>query len=91
MPRMTWCLTGHLALLPIHAAGLYGERKISRYSTMSFRRIPLLLLHFRMPNVPPPDVVATHQLPSVSQPATATQMLLPGIVREVGVIQALEN
>jgi CHAT domain-containing protein len=90
MPHITWCLTGFLAFLPIHAAGLYGARdqpKIFDYVVSSYTpTLTALLSAKRLPekqNVIP-------RLLAVSQPATPRQQPLPGTVREVDAIQTIQ-
>jgi len=91
IPHITWCLTGPLTFLPIHAAGFYdakGLPKIFDYVVSSYTPTigALLSAHHR----PPRSNEATRLL-TISQPATPGQMCLPGTVDEVEVIQTLQG
>jgi CHAT domain-containing protein len=87
MPHVTWCLTGPLTFLPIHAAGLYDSKsqpKIFDYVVSSYTPILTTLLHAEHR---PPKGAQTARLLAISQPATPAQNPLPGTVIEVNAIQ----
>ena len=91
MPHVTWCLTGHLSFLPIHAAGLYGEKdqpKIFEYVVSSHTPTLTALLSARHT---PPARGNGPRLLLVSQPEAQMQPSLPGATREVNVIRSLQN
>jgi len=91
MPHITWCLTGLLNFLPLHAAGLYGiegQPKIFNYVVSSYTpTLASLLTAKRRPR----KRIQTTQLLTISQPATPGQSPLPGTVSEVEAIQALQD
>jgi len=82
MPHITWCLTGRLTFLPIHAAGLYGEKdqpKIFDYVVSSYTPTLTALLSAKRF---PAQHGGSPQLLAISQPEA-----LPGTAREVSAIQ----
>jgi len=90
IPHLTWCLNAPLVFLPIHAAGFYvtkDQPKIFNYAVSSYIPTLSVLLgtknHFKRGQ--------TTQLLTISQPATPHQYHLPGTVREVDAIQALQS
>jgi CHAT domain-containing protein len=91
MPHITWCLTGPLTFLPIHAAGRYDATdalKIFDYVVSSYTPTLSSLLaakrRFAKSN-------QTVRLLSVSQPATPGLNPLPGTVDELDTIQSLQS
>jgi len=91
MPHLTWCLSGPLTSLPIHAAGLYGVKdqpKIFDYVVSSFTPSLAALL-----GTQPHPRERSHpvRLLTVSQPATPGQSRLPGTVHEIDVIGAIQG
>jgi CHAT domain-containing protein len=91
MPHITWCLTGPLTFLPIHAAGLYDAKdqpKIFDYVVSSCT--PTLTALLTSKRHPPRNSEAIRLL-TISQPATPGQMRLPGTVDEVNAIQSLQG
>ncbi|KIJ33286.1 hypothetical protein M422DRAFT_183448 [Sphaerobolus stellatus SS14] len=87
MLHLTWCATGALAFLPLHAAGIYGtdddvnisDFVVSSYISTLSSLLPSLTEkgHLRTPN----------KILIVSQPNTPHHQPLPGTVREAKVIQ----
>ena len=91
MPHTTWCLTGPLTFLPVHAAGLYDTRdqpKIFNYVVSSYTPTLSALLHIKRH---PPKYSQTARLLTISQTATPGQPRLPGTVREVDAIGKLQT
>lgn len=91
MPHITWCLTGPLTSLPVHAAGLYGAKdkpKIFDYVVSSY--IPTLTVLLSTQRRRPKGSQATRLL-TISQPATPGQNPLPGTINEVDALQALQS
>ena len=91
MSHITWCLTGPFNFLPIHAAGLYGtegQPKIFDYVVSSYTPMLAALLSARSH---PLSAGCTSRLLTVSQPATPGQWRLPGVVKEVDAVQALQR
>ncbi|KAF8906167.1 CHAT domain-containing protein [Mucidula mucida] len=93
LPRITWCASGVLAFLPLHAAGPYLELVRSRRSSALD-----LAIHSYVPSITsllnatrvrhdlnesgaPPTIFA------VSQPATPHQIPIPSTITEVKAIQ----
>jgi CHAT domain-containing protein len=90
VPHITWCLTGPLTFLPIHAAGLYGAKdgpKIFHYIVSSYTPTLTALLSAQHSSA---QGSGTPQLLAVSQPATPHQQWLPGTVLEVDAIQKIQ-
>jgi CHAT domain-containing protein len=91
MPHITWCLTGPLTFLPIHAAGLYDVKdapKIFDYVVSSYTpTLSSLLAAQRRP----PKINQTARLLTVSQPATPGLNPLPGTVDELDAVQTLQT
>ena len=90
MPHVTWCLTGPLTFVPIHAAGHYDAKdqpKIFDYVVSSYTPTLTALLSAKRPFAHGGGVP---RLLAVSQPATPRQRWLPGTVREVNAIQAIQ-
>jgi hypothetical protein len=80
--RIWWCLTGPLAFLPIHAAGLYGEddgfgSKLSDFVISSYTpSLTALIEAFRGgPDSKPLQLLA------VAQPSAHSQHYIPGTKR----------
>jgi CHAT domain-containing protein len=91
MPHITWCLTGPLTFLPVHAAGLYDAEnapKISDYVVSSYTPTISSLLAVQRRSLKSDH---TAQLLAVSQPATPGLNPLPGTVNEVNAIQTLRS
>src|ERR1700733_2503063 len=91
MPHITWCLTGTLTGLPIHAAGFYDANdapKIFDYVVSSYTPTLAALLSAKHH---PPKSGQTTRLLTISQPATPHQMPLPGTVAEVDAIETLRD
>ncbi|KAJ7464032.1 CHAT domain-containing protein [Mycena latifolia] len=89
LQRVWWCPTGPLTLLPIHAAGLYGEdesfgSKISDFIISSYApSLTALIQSFRTKYESP----YRDQLLIISQPAAMGQSPLPGAAKEQKIIQ----
>jgi len=91
MPHLTWCLSGPLAFLPIHAAGFYDREdqpKIFDYVVSSFTPSLSALLGAKRH---PLNCNPAARLLTVSQPATPGQKPLPGTLHEVNAIQILQG
>ncbi|KAJ7208875.1 ankyrin repeat-containing domain protein [Mycena pura] len=93
LPRITWCVSGSLAFLPLHAAGIYKstdlpsraafEYAVHSYTPSLSALAEALHQHKRMQKVEVPNILA------VSQPATPNQSPLPGTVAEVYAIKSV--
>ncbi|KAH8804312.1 CHAT domain-containing protein [Flagelloscypha sp. PMI_526] len=84
LPRITWCPSGPLSFLPLHAAGIYGSNPQDRIGISDFAvssYIPSLMA-LRSNTIPmgPPSILM------VTQPHTPNQTLLPGTLREAEMI-----
>ncbi|KAK0219674.1 CHAT domain-containing protein [Armillaria nabsnona] len=85
LPSVTWCATGPLAFLPLHAAGLHdgpNPHKVFDYVVSSYT--PTLTALINATNKcrsPLPSILA------VSQPSTSGQSSLPGTISEVETIK----
>ncbi|KZV76852.1 TPR-like protein [Peniophora sp. CONT] len=84
LPHITWCPTGPLTQLPLHAAGIYADgsdagQHIFDLAVSSYTPSLSALLHSS------PDTAAPHTTPNllvITQPATPGYSPLPGTVDE---------
>jgi CHAT domain-containing protein len=83
LPHLTWCTTGPLAFLPLHAAGCYNGpgNKIFDYVISSYTPTLSALL------APPPSANEFRGILAVGQAATFGCAPLPGTVAEIDAIQ----
>ena len=91
LPHITWCLTGPLTFLPIHAAGLYETKekpKIFDYVVSSYTPTLTALLSAKRY---PPKSSSSARLLTVCQPKTPGQNPLPGTLQEVDAIQTIQS
>ncbi|KAJ7785623.1 CHAT domain-containing protein [Mycena olivaceomarginata] len=82
LPRITWCASGPLVFLPLHAAGIYREPnqpKTFDYVVSSYTPTITALLEQRVGQQQSP----TGRLLAVSQPNTPRQQPLPGTEQEM--------
>ncbi|THU83307.1 TPR-like protein [Dendrothele bispora CBS 962.96] len=89
LPHITWCATGALAFLPLHAAGIYGDPtknvNISDFAVSSYTTtLTAMLGSVSKPKQAP---TKTSSVLIVSQPGTPGLPTLPGTMKEVEVIQ----
>ncbi|THV02694.1 TPR-like protein [Dendrothele bispora CBS 962.96] len=91
LPHITWCATGALAFLPLHAAGIYGSHdstknmNISDFAVSSYTTTLTAMLGFG--SKPKQGPTKTPGVLIVSQPGTPGLTSLPGTVGEVEAIQ----
>ncbi|THU92685.1 TPR-like protein [Dendrothele bispora CBS 962.96] len=94
LPHITWCVTGALAFLPLHAAGIYGfdnstkdanAMNISDFAVSSYTTTLTTMLGSGFK--PKQDPTRTPSVLIVSQPATPEHGVLPGTVKEAEFIQ----
>ncbi|THU95134.1 TPR-like protein [Dendrothele bispora CBS 962.96] len=91
LPHITWCATGALAFLPLHAAGIYGssdptkDMNISDFAVSSYTTTLTAMLVSG--SKPKQDPTQNPNILIVSQPGTPNMPPLPGTVKEVEVIQ----
>ncbi|THU89246.1 hypothetical protein K435DRAFT_802872 [Dendrothele bispora CBS 962.96] len=91
LPHITWCATGPLAFLPLHAAGTYGSNNptkdvnISDFAVSSYTTTLTTMLVSG--SKPKQDLTKTPRVLIVSQPGTPNLSPLPGTLKEVEVIQ----
>ncbi|KAI0319911.1 TPR-like protein [Amylostereum chailletii] len=87
IPHITWCTTGPLGFLPLHAAGLYdrpGGPKVYDLVVSSYTPTLSALLEAKRHvgrASPTPSILA------VSQPGTPGQSSLPGTIAEIAAIK----
>ncbi|KAG8735340.1 hypothetical protein FRC10_010691 [Ceratobasidium sp. 414] len=86
LPRITWCTTGPLAFLPLHAAGCYSESKARTYRYAVSSYVPTLSVLSKSSRAP---VNQFQGILAVSQEDTAGYVPLPGTVAELDQIQQL--
>ncbi|KAI0026992.1 CHAT domain-containing protein, partial [Vararia minispora EC-137] len=87
LPHVTWCPTGPLAFLPIHAAGIYGRRGMPDDGRKLFDIVvssytPTLSALLRPPRMFVDGWPSIKAL-VVSQPKTPHMSMLPGVTSEV--------
>ncbi|THU99261.1 TPR-like protein [Dendrothele bispora CBS 962.96] len=88
LPHITWCATGALAFLPLHAAGIYGSdnpMNIFDFTVSSYTTTLTAMLGSC--SKPKRDPTVVRSVLIVSQPATPGQSPLPDVVKEVEAIQ----
>ncbi|THU79158.1 TPR-like protein [Dendrothele bispora CBS 962.96] len=89
LPHITWCATGALAFLPLHAAGIYGDptrnMNISDFAVSSYTTTLTAMLGSG--STPKQDLNKIPSVLVVSQPDTPGLPSLPGTMKEVEVIQ----
>ncbi|THU76349.1 hypothetical protein K435DRAFT_739358 [Dendrothele bispora CBS 962.96] len=91
LPHITWCATGVLAFLPLHAAGIYGSgdptknMNISDFVVSSYTTTLTAMLGFG--SKPKQGPTKTPSVLIISQPSTPGLTSLPGTVEEVEAIQ----
>ncbi|KAG8739529.1 hypothetical protein FRC10_005477 [Ceratobasidium sp. 414] len=89
LPHITWCTAGPLALLPLHAAGIYdGPSPVKAFDYVISSYIPTLgdLLSASLPDNFLPDR-GTSGVLAVAQPHTKGCAPLPGTLAEVAHVQ----
>ncbi|KZV68360.1 hypothetical protein PENSPDRAFT_634477 [Peniophora sp. CONT] len=83
LPHITWCPTGPLTQLPLHAAGLYEEEcgpRVFNFVVSSY--IPSLSALLRCQQLPNAQVSASGPVLVVTQPHTPGLPALPGTLTE---------
>lgn len=84
LPRITWCATGPLAFLPLHAAGRYKQAaphsRVFSYVTSSYTPT----IGGLTPRTPVPNEFSG--ILAIGQPSTPGQSSLPGTVEELSAI-----
>jgi CHAT domain-containing protein len=87
LPHITWCTTGPLAFLPLHAAGIYdgspNSPKIFDFVVSSYTPTLSTLLQARSK----PMTQGLRKTLVISQPNTPNQPPLPGTRREISEIK----
>lgn len=87
---MTWCATGPLALLPLHAAGLYGspnDIKLYDFTVSSYTpSLTMLIEAHRQSSNKASSAASLPRILAISQPNTPGQNPLPGTKKEVSEI-----
>ncbi|KIJ38231.1 hypothetical protein M422DRAFT_231344 [Sphaerobolus stellatus SS14] len=84
MPHITWCATGPLAFLPLHAAGIYGTEEQMKISDSVVSSYSPTLNNLLRP--PPTYMENSPKVLIVSQPNTPGQHPLYGTLTEAVVI-----
>ncbi|KAI0825519.1 CHAT domain-containing protein [Irpex lacteus] len=88
LPHITWCPTGPLAFLPLHAAGIYyangpPSKTVMDFAVSSYTPTLEALLK------PHATVHETPRVLVVSQPATPYCSAIPGTTTEAGIVMSL--
>ncbi|CAE6454938.1 unnamed protein product, partial [Rhizoctonia solani] len=84
LPHITWCLTGSLSFLPLHAAGDYNQPlcRVFDYAVSSYAPTLSALLAST-----PCSLNRSHRVLAVGQSATPGHRPLPGTASELAYIQ----
>ncbi|MEV2242092.1 CHAT domain-containing protein [Micromonospora sp. NPDC049891] len=93
-PRLWWCPTGLLTLLPLHAAGRHetpGESVIERVVSSYTPTLRALLEARRPPPTAEEDSAVRDALLVVAMPQTPGQPALPNVAREVALLTGLDG
>ncbi|KAG9083206.1 hypothetical protein FRC06_004655, partial [Ceratobasidium sp. 370] len=85
LPRITWCTTGVLAFLPLHAAGSYGSPGVNILDYVVSSYTPTLSSLIR----PAPGPQNFHGILAVGQAAASGSAPLPGTVTEIDHLQTI--
>ncbi|THU76342.1 hypothetical protein K435DRAFT_705005, partial [Dendrothele bispora CBS 962.96] len=89
LPHITWCATGALAFLPLHAAGIYNNPtknvNISDFAVSPYTTTLTAMLGSG--SQPKLDPMVVHSVLVISQPSTPGYSNLPGTLEEAEVIQ----
>ncbi|KAI0825514.1 CHAT domain-containing protein [Irpex lacteus] len=91
LPHITWCPTGPLAFLPLHAAGIYCANSTLSETVMDFAvssYTPTLEALLKA-QAQPDSVHETPHVLVVSQPATPDCSPIPGTTTEAGIVMSL--
>ncbi|KEP45513.1 aromatic di-alanine and TPR containing protein [Rhizoctonia solani 123E] len=85
LPHITWCPTGLLSFLPLHAAGDYSQpqSKVFNYAISSY--IPTLTA---LPTSAPSQLNRSCRVLAIGQATTAGQNPLPGTTEELAHVKA---
>ncbi|KAG9126750.1 hypothetical protein FRC07_002128 [Ceratobasidium sp. 392] len=84
-PHVTWCTTGPLAQLPLHAAGLYDERKEMAFDYVISSYTPTITALL----TPLPEPSSFQGILAVGQASTSGLAALPGTTEELARIKQL--
>ncbi|KIY64746.1 hypothetical protein CYLTODRAFT_380467 [Cylindrobasidium torrendii FP15055 ss-10] len=82
LPRITWCTSGALSFLPLHAAGMYGDPTSSRKAFNEIVSSYTPTLTSLVPRVEAEPLIHPAGITIVAQPATPGSKPLPGTVLE---------
>src|SRR6201999_3764306 len=88
-PRIWWCVTGLLAFLPIHAAGIYDDavgNKLSDYVVSSYTPTLTAILDLSTPRVEDDFRILT-----IAQPNTPGATPIPKTEDEVKQVQSIAS
>ncbi|KIJ51991.1 hypothetical protein M422DRAFT_223383 [Sphaerobolus stellatus SS14] len=95
LPHITWCATGHLAFLPLHAAGVYQSSKdfenISLLDFVVSSYTPTLTALTEGMAENGQQLATASKIVIVSQPNTPNQQSLPGTTKEAATVQKLTH
>ncbi|KAG9090580.1 hypothetical protein FS749_000443 [Ceratobasidium sp. UAMH 11750] len=81
LPHLTWCTTGPLSFVPLHAAGIYSEPKVRIFDFVVSSYTPTLGALIKQTHSEFTGILA------VGQDATPGYSLLPGTIDELDQIQ----
>ncbi|CAE6487041.1 unnamed protein product [Rhizoctonia solani] len=85
LPHITWCPTGVLSFLPLHAAGDYSQPKSKVFDYVISSYTPTLTALL----VPTPSILShSSRVLAVGQANTPGQTPLPGIIEELAHVKA---
>ncbi|KAI0084270.1 CHAT domain-containing protein [Irpex rosettiformis] len=87
LPHITWCPTGPLAFLPLHAAGIYrGSRSVETIMDFAVSSYTPTLEALLKPHVQTSSTGDYPQALVVSQPATPGQKRIPQTTKEADIV-----
>lgn len=87
LPRITWCTSGALTFLPLHAAGIYDGSSTSRKAFNEFVSSYTPTLTSLVPRVDAGQPSRSMSITIVAQPDTPGSRALPGTVQEARAVQ----
>ncbi|KAF8752340.1 TPR-like protein [Rhizoctonia solani] len=85
LPHVTWCPTGVLSFLPLHAAGDYGQPGCRVFNYVVSSYIPTLTTLLASP---PSTISSTPRVLAIGQANTPKHTPLPGTTTELELIKA---
>ncbi|EUC56763.1 aromatic di-alanine and TPR containing protein, putative [Rhizoctonia solani AG-3 Rhs1AP] len=88
LPHITWCPTGALSFLPLHAAGDYGQAQCRVFDYVISSYTPTLTALLASSSDSISNHTSTSRILAIGQANTPKHSALPGTTRELAYMQA---